>query len=56
MQGSQFCTCDAGYYYNHGTCTDVDECADGTSNCGENTECINTDQGVMGDPQKVTKF
>ena len=27
------CTCDAGYAFVAGTCTDTDECADGTHDC-----------------------
>ena len=35
-------TCNVGYTGNGGTCSDVNECTNGTSNCSANATCTNT--------------
>ncbi|WP_222615322.1 EGF domain-containing protein [Persicimonas caeni] len=42
-QGQWFCACDEGYTGDGTTCTDVDECSDGTDDCADNATCTNTD-------------
>eukprot|EP00057_Strongylocentrotus_purpuratus_P008873 XP_011663347.1 PREDICTED: fibrillin-1 isoform X8 [Strongylocentrotus purpuratus] len=42
--GSPNCTCDPGYEFDNGTCSDFDECSEGVQNdCPEVSTCINTD-------------
>lgn len=36
------CTCDDGYAGNGTHCTEIDECAEGTDNCGDHGACVNT--------------
>jgi len=39
------CMCSEGYVGDGRSCTDVDECATGASQCNENARCINTNSG-----------
>eukprot|EP00057_Strongylocentrotus_purpuratus_P020264 XP_011674738.1 PREDICTED: mucin-like protein isoform X1 [Strongylocentrotus purpuratus] len=41
--GSPNCTCDPGYEFDNGTCSDFDECLGGVDDCPEVSTCINTD-------------
>jgi len=41
--GSFKCGCEQGYDDVDGECVDVDECANGTDMCGDNTSCVNMD-------------
>ena len=39
------CSCKDGFYGDGETCTDVDECAEGIHNCGDNADCQNFPSG-----------
>nr|XP_054761236.1 uncharacterized protein LOC129267613 [Lytechinus pictus] len=41
--GSSNCTCDPGYEFSNGSCSDFDECSNGVDECPDTSTCINTD-------------
>ncbi|XP_041472640.1 mucin-4-like [Lytechinus variegatus] len=41
--GSSNCTCDPGYEFLNGSCSDFDECSNDVDECPDTSTCINTD-------------
>ncbi|XP_063960930.1 uncharacterized protein LOC129267613 [Lytechinus pictus] len=41
--GFSNCTCDPGYEFSNGSCSDFDECSNGVDECPDTSTCINTD-------------
>jgi Calcium-binding EGF domain/EGF domain len=46
-QDGAYCVCNDGYSGDGVTCTDINECSDGTNNCDENATCENGDGGFV---------
>ena len=45
VAGNMECVCDAGYTGNGLSCSDIDECTDGTDDCDANATCTNNNGG-----------
>eukprot|EP00794_Sanderia_malayensis_P007256 gene7256-8064_t len=43
LKGSYYCTCETGYTGNGYSCTDIDECSDGSHSCSTEATCRNVE-------------